>query len=178
MAISYAVRERAYAGAPRRGPVTRLLEDERWLGALLLLPTAFLLALFIAYPFVKGVLLSVTDSKVGVPGSFVGLQNFVALAHDSIFREAVWNTFFYTAVTTVVKLALGLWLALLLNRHFKGKALTRAFILLPFIIPTVLSTFAWKWMFDPTFSVINWSLYRLGIIHTRINWLGGPNLAW
>jgi len=153
------------------------LEDERWLGALLLLPTAFLLALFIAYPFVKGVLLSVTDARVGVPGTFVGLQNFIALAHDSIFREAVWNTFLYTAVTTVFKLALGLWLALLLNRHFPGKALTRAFVLLPFIIPTVLSTFAWKWMFDPTFSVINWTLYKLAIIDSRINWLGDPQLA-
>ena len=59
-------------------------------------------------------------------------------------------------VTTVFKLALGLWLAMLLNRNFRGKAFTRAFILLPFIIPTVLSTFAWKWMFDPTFSVLNW----------------------
>jgi multiple sugar transport system permease protein len=177
MAISYAVGEKAYAGVPRRGPVTRLLEDERWLAALLLLPTAVLLGLFIAYPFVKGVLLSLTDSKVGVPGTFVGAQNFIALANDSIFLEAVWNTFLYTGVTTVFKLALGLWLALLLNRHFKGKALTRAFVLLPFIIPTVLSTFAWKWMFDPTFSVINWSLYRLGIIHGRINWLGDPQLA-
>jgi multiple sugar transport system permease protein len=177
MAISYAVGEKAYAGVPRRGPVTRLLEDERWLAALLLLPTAVLLGLFIAYPFVKGVLLSLSDSRVGVAGSFVGLQNFVTLANDSIFLEAVWNTFLYTGVTTVFKLALGLWLALLLNRHFKGKALTRAFVLLPFIIPTVLSTFAWKWMFDPTFSVINWSLYRLGIIHGRINWLGDPQLA-
>jgi multiple sugar transport system permease protein len=177
MAISYAVRERAYAGVPRRGPVTRLLEDERWLAALLLLPTAVLLALFIAYPFVKGVLLSVSDARVGVPGHFVGLQNFVALANDGIFLEAVYNTFVYTAVTTVFKLALGLWLALLLNQHFKGKALTRAFVLLPFIIPTVLSTFAWKWMFDPTFSVINWTLYRLDIIDTRINWLGDPHLA-
>src|SRR5256885_7375762 len=177
MAISYAVGENAYAGVPRRGPVTRLLEDERWLAALLLLPTAVLLGLFIAYPFVKGVLLSLTDSKVGVPGNFVGAQNFIALAHDSIFLEAVWNTFLYTGVTTVLKLALGLWLALLLNRHFRGKALTRAFVLLPFIIPTVLSTFAWKWMFDPTFSVINWSLYQLGIINSRINWLGDPQLA-
>jgi multiple sugar transport system permease protein len=65
----------------------------------------------------------------------------------------------------------------LLNRHFKGKALTRAFVLLPFIIPTVLSTFAWKWMFDPTFSVINWTLFQLGLIHGRINWLGDPGLA-
>src|SRR3984893_6264687 len=177
MAItSYALTE-PYARASRRGGITRLLEDERWLALVLLVPTMLLLAVFIAYPFMKGVELSVTDAKVGVPGHFVGLHNFAVLANDSIFGQAVWNTFIYTAATTVLKLALGLWLALLLNRHFKGKALTRAFVLLPFIIPTVLSTFAWKWMFDPTFSVINWSLYRLGIIHGRINWLGDPQLA-
>jgi len=177
MAItSYALTE-PYARASRRGAITRLLEDERWLALVLLLPTVLLLAVFIAYPFVIGVELSVTDTKVGVPGSFVGLHNFAVLANDSIFRTAVWNTFVYTGVTTVFKLALGLWLALLLNRHFKGKALTRAFVLLPFIIPTVLSTFAWKWMFDPTFSVINWTLFQLGLIHGRINWLGDPGLA-
>jgi multiple sugar transport system permease protein len=177
MAItSYALTE-PYARASRRGAMTRLLEDERWLALALLLPTVLLLAVFIAYPFVKGVELSVTDAKVGVPGNFVGLHNFAVLANDSIFRTAVWNTFVYTGVTTVFKLALGLWLALLLNRHFKGKALTRAFVLLPFIIPTVLSTFAWKWMFDPTFSVINWTLFQLGLIHGRINWLGDPGLA-
>jgi multiple sugar transport system permease protein len=175
-ATSYALTE-PRAGAIQRGAVTRMLEDERWLALVLLLPTLVLLGLFIAYPFVKGVELSVTDARVGVAGSFVGLHNFAVLANDSIFRTAVGNTFIYTAVTTVFKLALGLWLALLLNRNFKGKALTRAFVLLPFIIPTVLSTFAWKWMFDPTFSVINWSLYRLGLIHGRINWLGEPVLA-
>jgi multiple sugar transport system permease protein len=168
---------RSYAGAPRRGPVTRLLEDERWLAMLLLLPTVVLLGLFIAYPFFKGIMLSVTDTRVGVPGHFVGLQNFKDVWNDSIFRIAVWNTCVYTAVATVFKLALGLWLAVLLNHHFKGKAFTRAFILLPFIIPTVLSTLAWKWMFDPTFSVINWGLFRLGLIHARINWLGDPDLA-
>ena len=167
----------AYAGAPRRGPVTRLLENEGWLAFFLLFPTLVLLGLFIAYPFVKGVMLSVTDAKVGVPGAFVGWANFDKIWNDSIFRVAVRNTFVYTAVTTVFKLALGLWLALLLNRHFKGKALTRAFILLPFIIPTVLSTFAWKWMFDPTFSVINWALFKLQVINGRINWLGDPDLA-
>jgi len=119
----------------------------------------------------------VTDAKVGVPGHFVGMENFERLWNDSIFRVAVQNTFVYTIVTTIFKLALGLWLAMLLNRHFKGKALTRAFILLPFIIPTVLSTFAWKWMFDPTFSVINWTLYKLSLINGRINWLGDPDLA-
>jgi multiple sugar transport system permease protein len=176
MAIAYAGGSRRI-GTPHRGPVTRLLEDERWLAMALLLPTVVLLGLFIAYPFFEGVYLSVTNTKVGVPGAFVGFKNFDKIWHDGIFRVAVWNTFLYTAVTTVFKLALGLWLALLLNRHFKGKAFVRAFILLPFIIPTVLSTFAWKWMFDPTFSVINWVLFKLGMITGRINWLGDPELA-
>ena len=164
-------------GGARPPGKRRLLEDERWLAFFLLAPTLVLLGMFIAYPFVRGILLSVTNSRVGVPGDFVGFSNFLKLWNDSIFRTAVYNTFLYTAVTTVFKLALGLWLAVLLNRHFSGKAFVRAFVLLPFIIPTVLSTFAWKWMFDPTFSVINWTLFHLGFIEQRINWLGDPVLA-
>src|SRR3954463_8057781 len=161
--------------APR--PRLRLLEDERWLAFVLLVPTLVLLGMFIAYPFVRGILLSVTNSRVGVPGEFVGLANFYKIFNDGIFRTSVYNTFVYTGVTTVFKLALGLWLAMLLNRNFRGKSFMRAFILLPFIIPTVLSTFAWKWMFDPTFSVLNWLLFHIGIIDTRINWLGDPTMA-
>src|SRR5882757_4268092 len=140
-----------------RRPVSRLrrLEDERWLAFALLVPTAVLLGLFIAYPFAEGVLLSFSSARVGDPGHFVGFKNFVKIWRDDIFRTAVWNTFWYTGVTTVFKLGFGLWLAMLLNRHFRGQALVRAFLLLPFITPTPLSTFAWKWMFDPTFSVIN-----------------------
>ena len=152
----------------------RPLENERSLAFLLLLPTLILLGMFIAYPFVRGIMLSVSSARVGIPGEYVGLQNFQRLMSDPIFAHVVWNTCFYTAVTTVFKLALGLWLAMLLNRHFRFKAFTRAFILLPFIIPTVLSTFAWKWMFDPTFSVLNWLFYKLGLISSAINWLGDP----
>src|SRR5215831_13097495 len=166
MAIAETRVETYMPQAPR--PRVRLLEDERWLALVLLVPTMVLLGAFIAYPFLRGILLSVTDTRVGVPGGFVGFANFTKIFNDGIFRTSVYNTFIYTGVTTVFKLALGLWLAMLLNRNFRGKAFTRAFILLPFIIPTVLSTFAWKWMFDPTFSVINWLLYRLGLITGRI----------
>lgn len=158
-------------------PKWRPLESERNLALLLLLPTMVLLGLFIAYPFMRGLILSVTDARVGIPGQYVGLENFQRLATDPIFHAVVWNTCLYTLVTTIFKLGLGLWLALLLNRSFKFKAFTRAFILLPFIIPTVLSTFAWKWMFDPTFSVLNWMLYQTGMIRTAINWLGDGDLA-
>ena len=165
-------------------PKWRPLESEGNLAALLLLPTMTLLGLFIAYPFVRGIMLSVTSARVGIPGEWVGFDNFARLFSDPIFfngffkSSVVTNTIWYTLITTIFKLALGLWLAILLNRDFKFKAFTRAFILLPFIIPTVLSTFAWKWMFDPTFSVLNWILYQVGLISKSggFNWLGDADL--
>lgn len=159
------------------GALRRLLEHEQVLAGLLLAPTVIILALFIAYPFAKGIWLSVSSARVGNPGVFVGTMNFVKVWNDSIFQKAAQNTFIYTAIATVFKLGLGMILALLLNHHFRGKRLVRASILLPFIIPTVLSTFAWKWMFDPTFSVINWTLYHAGLITRRIPWLSDANLA-
>jgi multiple sugar transport system permease protein len=154
-----------------------LLENERLLAALLLAPAVLLLGVFIAYPFVMGVWLSLSSTRVGYPGEFVGLANFVKAFNDSIFRTAFWNTSFYTFWATIFKLALGLWLALLLNRHFRGKRLVRASMLLPFIIPTVLSTFAWRWMFDPTFSVLNWVLYQAGFITTKLPFLSDGTYA-
>lgn len=160
-------------------PKWRPLESEGNLALLLLLPTFVLLGAFIAYPFLRGILLSVTDTRVGIPGQFVGLDNFAKLWSDPIFHSVVRNTVLYTAVTTAFKLALGLWLAILLNRDFKFKAFTRAFILLPFIVPTVLACFAWKWMFDPTMSVVNWALWKMNLMSLGrpIQWLGDADMA-
>jgi multiple sugar transport system permease protein len=168
---------RSRAGQPPAW--TRMLENERLLAALLLSPTVLLLGVFIAYPFVMGVWLSLSDTSVGNPGHFVGIKNFVKAWSDSIFQTAFRNTFFYTFWATLFKLALGMWLALLLNRSFRGKRIIRASMLLPFIIPTVLSTFAWRWMFDPTFSVLNWLLYQSGLIVTKIPFLSdGVYAMW
>ena len=156
------------------GTVARLLEDERVLGSLLLLPTVVLLGLFIAYPFVKGVWLSLTSATVGDHGQFVGLGNYVKIWNDSIFRTAVYNTFLYTGVTTVFKLTLGLWLALLLNHAMPFKAFIRAIVLLPYIVPTVLSAIAFWWIYDPQFSIISWSLHKMGLIEQFIDFLGVP----
>src|ERR1700749_428197 len=92
MASIEAVRTQQYVAAPRRGPITRLLEDERRLAFCLMLPTIVLLGLFIAYPFIKGIELSVTNTTVGVPGTFVGIDNFKKIWTDDIFHVAVWNT--------------------------------------------------------------------------------------
>lgn len=156
---------------------TRLLENQRVLATALLAPGVAILAAFIAYPFVMAIWFSLTDISVGTRGTFVGIANFRKAWNDTIFQTAFWNTCFYTFWATVFKLTLGMWLALLLNRHFRFKRMIRAWMLLPFIIPTVLSTFAWRWMFDPTFSVINWTLYHLGWISDRLPFLSDGDWA-
>jgi multiple sugar transport system permease protein len=163
--------------ASRTPPLTRLLENERLLAAVLLAPTILLLAAFIAYPFVMGLWLALSSTSVGNVGEFVGIRNFVRAWDDSIFRVAFWNTVFYTFWATIFKLVLGMWLAFLLNRHFRGKRIVRASMLLPFIIPTVLSTFAWRWMFDPTFSVLNTLLYQAGVITVKLPFLSDGTWA-
>jgi multiple sugar transport system permease protein len=160
-----------HARAVRPQRLTRLLENERALAAALLAPTVLILGTFIAYPFVMGVWLSLSSTSVGNPGEFVGLKNFVKAWNDSIFQQAFRNTFVYTFWATIFKLTLGMWLALLLNRSFRGKRIVRASMLLPFIVPTVLSTFAWRWMFDPTFSVLNWLLYKSDLITNKLPFL-------
>src|SRR3954452_22334053 len=129
MTVSTAGTITAGPQAPRREPPRRLLQDERWLAFVLLVPAMVLLCLFIAYPFARGIILSVTDSRVGVPGAFVGAANFERIWDDGLFRPAVYNTFVYTGGTTFFKLWIGLCRARLLPRHLKGTAIVRAFVL-------------------------------------------------
>jgi len=159
---------------PARVP---LFENERVLAAVLLAPAILLLLVFIAYPFLMGIWLALSNTSVGNPGQFIGLANFVKAWRDSIFRTALANTFIYTAWATLLKLALGMWLAILLNRPFRAHRIVRAAVLLPFIVPTVLSTFAWKWMFDPTFSVLNWLLFHAGFIQDKLPFLSNGTYA-
>ncbi len=157
--------------------LVRMLESEKLLAAVLLAPGVLILLVFIAYPFVMAIWFSLTSIRVGSPGEFVGLANFTKAWGDTIFQNAFKNTVFYTFWATIFKFALGMWLALLLNRNFRFKRLVRASMLLPFIIPTVLSAFAWRWMFDPTFSVMNWVLFHSGVITDRLPFLSDGDWA-
>ncbi|MDQ6919149.1 MAG: sugar ABC transporter permease [Candidatus Dormibacteraeota bacterium] len=166
------------AGRPKRGGLQqRLLQRESTLGYALLVPTMVMLLVFLAWPFLFGIWLAMSNAEIGNDSAhFVGIENFIYNLSDTIFVQSFWNTMAYTAITTVFKFALGMSMALLLNQVFPLQRFARAALLLPWIIPSVLSTLAWRWMFDPTFSVLNWVLIHA--FHSNgVNWLGTTNTA-
>src|SRR6267378_1805775 len=124
-------------------------------------PAFFLLLFLVAYPFVLSLWFSLSDARVGETGNFIGLDNFARLLRSGIFLKTV----------------LGMALALLLFRLVRFKRLIRGAILLPFIVPTALSTLVWWWMFEPLYSVVNWTLKNLHLVNRDIPWLPDPYLA-
>ena len=164
--------------SPRR-TLAEMLDDRRVLSFLFMLPAVGILLTFLAYPLGLGVWLAFTDTRIGRAGVFIGLDNYISLMGDSVFLLSVFNTIFYTTIATVLKFGLGLWLALLLNNSMPFKAFIRAIILLPYIIPTVLSAIAFWWIFDAQFSIISWALVKLGLLDRYIDFLGAPwNARW
>src|SRR3954466_13291678 len=146
-------------------------------GPLLVVPVAILLGGLLAYPLGLGVWLGFKDAKIGSPGSFLGLEDYQYLLEDPVFRLTVVNSALYTVITVILKLALGLALALVLNQKFLGFRFWRSVLLLPYVVPTVLSAFAWWWIFDPQFSFISWALVKAGLLDHNLDFLGDPWLA-
>jgi multiple sugar transport system permease protein len=166
-------------GRPARRPLTLAgwLDRESVFSWLLMALPLLFLAAFVGYPFFYGILLSLEARPVAQPGTFIGFRNFVADFHDPVFWQVASNTFVYTLAATLLKMVGGLGLALAMNQHFRMKNLVRALLLLPFIVPTVLSTVAWLWMLDPAFSVVNRMLIAFGWPRPGPSWLGNPILA-
>jgi multiple sugar transport system permease protein len=160
------------AGATAATARTPLMQSKLFLGLLFMLPAAIFLLVFLSYPLGLGVWLGFTDTRIGRAGVFVGLENYQLLWDDSIFWLSVFNTILYTVVASILKFMLGLWLALLLNEHLPFKAIIRAIVLLPWVVPTVLSAIAFWWIYDAQFSIISWGLMKLGLIDSPINFLG------
>jgi multiple sugar transport system permease protein len=165
--------------APSRAAETwgQLKVNRNWLGFWFMLPAMAFLILFLAYPLGLGIWISFTDARIGRIGQYIGLENYEWLQDDPIFWLSVFNTLLYTFVASAIKFALGLYLALLLNENIPFKAIVRAVVLIPFIVPTVLSALAFWWIFDAQFSIISWSLKHLGLITQNINFLGDANWA-
>ena len=164
---------------PRSGAGLRRWTEREGVFAWLMmaLPLLFLAA-FLGYPFLYGIWLSLQDRPVAKAGTFVGLQNFARDLNDPVFWRVAANTFIYTIAATILKMIGGLGLALVMNQTFPMKNIVRALMLLPFIVPTVLSTIAFMWILDPSFSVFNRVLISAGLVAPPgPSWLGNPTLA-
>src|SRR5216684_8140027 len=145
--------------------LARLFDYKPFLIVVCLTPAIGLLTVFLTYPLGLGVWLAFTDTTIGRRGVFVGLENFQYLLSDPLWWNAVFYSVFYTAVATFGKFALGFWLSLLLNNHFPFKSLLRAILLLPWVVPTVLSALAFWWLYDPQFSIF--SYLAIDVLHIR-----------
>ncbi len=158
------------------GWLARLFDNTAFLATICMLPTAGLLLVFLTYPLGLGLWLSLTDTTIGERGSFIGLENFASLWDDPVFWLSVFNTLFYTTVATAGKFLLGLWLALLLNNNMPFKAFLRAIILVPWIVPTVLSAIAWWWIYSPQFSIISYIF--VDVLHWRDTYFDFIGTPW
>src|SRR5580698_10930325 len=155
----------------------RWIESPNVFGWMMVTPPILFLAALVGYPFFYGIWLSLMNRPVASEGTFVGLANYIAQWNDPVFWQVTQNTFVYTAAATILKMVGGLGLALVMNQDFKFKNTVRALMLLPFIVPTVLSTIAWMWILDPAFAPINWFLRNLNIANPGPSWLGNSYLA-
>jgi len=149
------------------------LNREGVLGPLFVAPALLLLLVLVAYPFCMALYFSLSDTFIGRPSQFIGIQNFVNLWESDAFRQTFQNAFVFTGIAIAVKLVLGITLALLLHQQLWCKRLIRGAVLLPWVIPTALSTLGWWWMFNSLYSVVNWTGIALDMMEAPgPNWLG------
>ncbi len=165
---------RVGSAVPRPGlRVREWLDHERFLGPAFVTPALVLIVLLVAYPFAMALYFATSNAFIGRPSHFIGIRNFVALWQSDSFRQTFQNAFVFTGASVALKLVLGITLALLLNQQLWFKRLIRGAVLLPWVIPTALSTLGWWWMFNSLYSVVNWSGIALGVMDPPgPNWLG------
>lgn len=165
----------------------QLLDNERFLAPVMITPAILYILLMIGFPFFLAIYYSLSDATTGNPTlNFVGLQNFIAILKDPIFRKSLMNTFIFTFFSQILVVILANVLSLVLMQDFKGKWLARFLLLLPWTAPIALGTVGWMWMLDSVFSPIDWMLRQVGLLNqpdailgpaSNLYWLGIPKLA-
>jgi trehalose/maltose transport system permease protein len=156
-----------------------LLERQRRLAWYLIVPAVFVVFLVIGYPLIQVLVYSVLKYKLdGVtPASFVGLSNYLFILTDPDFWLAVQNTLIFSVCSVTLECVLGLAVALVANSKFKGRSILRVAILIPWAIPTVVSSKIWAWMFNDIYGVVNVLLINLHLIPQKIAFLATPLTA-
>lgn len=181
-----ATRASSSAGSGSLTAIQRRLGRDWRLAALFLAPTALLVGALILLPIAQSIVTSTTE-RHGQDSVFVGLDNYLALANDEQFRAGVVNSFVFTAYAEVFKVVLGLAAALLLHHRRRGRAVLAGLLLLPWVVPTVVTAFSWRALLDPIFGSVNTLLTESGIGPLLVSahlvdswpagWLSDPSLA-
>ena len=158
-------------------PAVRRGVPDTVFGFLLTLPALALFGAVVLYPLVGALTTSVFEQSLVLPGrAFVGLDNFRAVLGDQ-FWPVLRNTLVFTAGSTVVPVAIGLALALALNTRLRGRGVLRGLFLLPWVIPSVVVSFVWLWIFNANYGLLNGILVGLGLASEPVSWLGRPDTA-
>lgn len=155
-----------------------LADKEDLLGKIMLAPALLYVIVLVALPLVMAILLSFSASFAGsLDFRWIGLGNFGAIIRDSQFLLALRNTVLFTVISQALVMILAVTAAHVLDAAFVGKRVVRFLLLLPWAVPVSLAAMAWTWIFDSTFSVINWTLKVAGLLHGWLYWFGDPTLA-
>jgi multiple sugar transport system permease protein len=163
-----------------RRPARRVPDDENRLGLWMLAPAVTYITLLVGFPFLLSIYYSLSDATVGSRAlHFVGLENFRRILESDTFWRSLSNSLIFTLLSQLLVVVLAKILAMALYRDFRGKWLVRLLILLPWVAPISLGTIGWLWIFDPVYSIINWTLRALGLLgpNSWPVWLGQPDLA-
>ncbi len=156
-----------------------LFHQERRLGAALVLPSLAVIALVAAYPICYAIWLSLNEYSVITPGlsRFVGLDNYIEALGSSDFWGAWTTTILFTAISVTLELVIGLAMALAMQEAFRGRALLRAVVLVPWAILTVVTAITWRTIFEPELGFANTMLSALSLPGADTVWLGEEGYA-
>ena len=148
------------------------------MGYVCLLPLAIMVGLFMLFPFLNGLYLSFFSTKFGFGDlKFAWFDNYINAIQMDGFIPALWHSFIWVAVTLLLNSVVPLFIALLINREFKGKSLILGGILIPWITPVIAFSMIFKWILEPNFGVLSRILKDMGLINQGIDFLGNPDYA-
>jgi trehalose/maltose transport system permease protein len=164
---------------PRGRRRRSVFREERRLGATMLAPSLAVIALVAAYPICYAIWLSLNEYSVVTPGlsRFVGIDNYLDALGSSEFWEAMKTTLLFTGISVGLELAIGLGMALVMHQAFRGRALLRAVVLVPWAILTVVTAITWRTIFEPELGFVNTMLSTLSLPGGDVVWLGQEGYA-
>lgn len=160
---------------------SKMTRDQRKLRTafVMLLPALVFLALLIAFPLGKVIHDAFTHVHLinKSMSGFAGIENFKTIMEDEHFSQAVRNTILWTVFSVAGEYLMGMITAVLLNQKFKGRAVFRTCIFIPWLVPIIVAGMTWDWMLNPEFGIVNYMLKNMGVISKSINFLGDSKYA-